>query len=551
MKILHVPLSAVVLAALAACGGSDDPAPTPSDPGPGLSAAQSCSDLNGRMIARSEIGKPTSGAVVQSATLVKADAEGNANGEYCAVRGIVMPVDPAAPNLEFQVNLPTAWNKRALQLGGGAFNGSLVTGLGKYPLQPADSKAPLAQGYVTLGSDGGHKSSAGFDASFALNAESLMNFGQLSIKKTHDVAMALIKVRYGAAPERFYFIGASQGGHEALDAAARYPGDYDGVVSNYPAYNVTMLHLGSLNAGRAMYGNGGANWMNAAKVKLLTDAVYAACDPLDGVKDGVISNVAGCDAAFGIAGVRATLRCAGGGDTGDTCLSDAQIAGVETIASPYKPGVEIAGMTQFERWPILEGALFNVSSYGTVPQPANPLSGKEALLYSVGAATTKYIITRDVNFDPMTLDPKTYETRIKEVGGIMDVSDIDLAPFIAKGGKLIMIHGTADDFITPHNSIVYWNKLVAGKGQSTVDGFARFYVVPGLGHGFGPFNATYDALGALTGWVEQGTAPGVLTAIDANPGAARTRPMCRFPGWPKYKGEGPVGDAASFACVTE
>jgi len=145
MKILHVPLSAFVLAALAACGGSDDPAPTPSDPGPGPSAAQACGDLNGRMIAKSEIGKPTSGAVVQSATLVKADADGNANGEYCAVRGIVMPVDPAAPNLEFQVNLPTAWNKRALQLGGGAFNGSLVTGLGKYPLQPADSKAPRSR----------------------------------------------------------------------------------------------------------------------------------------------------------------------------------------------------------------------------------------------------------------------------------------------------------------------------------------------------------------------------------------------------------------------
>src|SRR5690606_29100523 len=111
--------------------------------------------------------------------------------------------------------------------------------------------------------------------------------------------------------------------------------------------------------------------------------------------------------------------------------------------------------------PILEGALFNVSSYGSVPQPSNPLSGKEALLYSVGAATTKYIITRDVNFDPMTLDPKAYATRIKEVGGIMDVSDVDLGPFMKKGGKLIMIHGTADDFITPHNSVVYYRKLVA------------------------------------------------------------------------------------------
>ena len=90
--------------------------------------------------------------------------------------------------------------------------------------------------------------------------------------------MAVIKKAYGRAPERFYFIGGSQGGHEALDAAARYPDDYDGVVAHYPAYNVTLLHLGSLNAGRAVYEGGGAAWLSPAKTKLITDAVYAKCD---------------------------------------------------------------------------------------------------------------------------------------------------------------------------------------------------------------------------------------------------------------------------------
>ena len=93
--------------------------------------------------------------------------------------------------------------------------------------------------------------------------------------------------------ERFYFIGGSQGGHEALDAAARYPQDYDGVVAHYPAYNVTLLHLGSLNVGRALYADGGAGWINPQKTKLIGDAVYAKCDALDGAKDGIISNVAG------------------------------------------------------------------------------------------------------------------------------------------------------------------------------------------------------------------------------------------------------------------
>lgn len=147
--------------------------------------------------------------------------------------------------------------------------------------------------------------------------------------------MQIIRQRYAAAPRRFYFIGGSQGGHEALDAAARYAADYDGVIANYPAYNITLLQQASLNVGRALYDHGGAGWINPAKKKMIVDAVYAACDGLDGLVDGTIANVRGCNAAFNVDTVRQKLRCAGGADTGNTCLSDAQIDAVRRIASPF------------------------------------------------------------------------------------------------------------------------------------------------------------------------------------------------------------------------
>ena len=529
---------------LTACGGGGDDAPV-------LTAAQSCSALSGKAIAAAEIGKPTSGAVVQSAAMVAAAASGNTNGEYCAVKGVIVPVDPAAPNMQFEVNLPSTWNERALQFGGGGFDGSLVTGLGNYALQPSSGASPLAQGFVTLGSDGGHTGgAAAFDGSFGLNDEALLNYGQLSVKKTHDVAVSLTKARYGKAPTRFYFIGLSQGGHEALDAAARYPADFDGVIANFPAYNVTLLHLASLNTGKALYKNGGAGWSNPTKVKLLTDAVYAACDGLDGATDGVVSNISGCNAAFNIATVRSTLRCANGIDTGDTCLSDAQIDAIETIASPYKPGFPIAGMTQFEGYPILEGALFNVFGFGSVSVPSNPPSGRESLLYQAGAATTKYIITRNPALDPLTFDPLAWQARTQAVGAIMDVSNIDLGPFLAKGGKVILTHGTADDLISTGNSIDYYKALVASKGQPTVDSFFKFYLMPGMGHTFGPFNAQYDGLSLLQAWVEKGQAPTNVVMKDSNPGATRTRPMCEYPKWPKLTAGASMNDASSFTCVT-
>jgi feruloyl esterase len=506
-----------------------------------------CAGLQGLAIPASAIGLPTDGAEVKTAVAVNASDTGNVNGDFCKVIGIVKPQHSGSPNLEFEVNLPLAWNRRTLQMGGGGYDGTLVTGLAPFTLQPPNTPTPLKQGYVTLGSDGGHKGGPGFDGSFALDEEALVNYGKQSVKKTHDAAMAIIGKAYGRAPERFYFIGGSQGGHEALDAAARYPQDYDGVVAHYPAYNVTMLHLGSLNVGRAIYADGGAAWINPNKTKLIGDAIYAKCDELDGVKDGIIGNVAACNAAFD----PKTLRCPNGADTGDTCLSDAQLKAVATINSEYKPGFAVAGMDAFPKWALLEGATFTgPSNFGSVPQPSNPISGKEALLYSAGDQTVKFIITSDPKLETMKFDPKQYQARTVRAGTIMDVTDVSLEKFRAKGGKIIMTHGTADDFITPHNSIAYYNRQVAQFGRPRLDSFMRFYLVPGLGHGFGVFNAKFDSLGVLRDWVENGKAPAGLTAMDGNPNANRTRPLCEFPKWPKFTGAaGSESSAASFTCV--
>ena len=511
-----------------------------------LLPASACASLQGMSIPASAIGLPTGGATVQTAVAVSASEQGNTNGDFCRVTGIIKPQNPSSPNLELEVNLPQSWNRRALQMGGGGYNGTLVTGLTGFTLQPANVDNPLKQGFVTLGTDGGHKSTQGFDGTFALDDEALRNFGKESIKKGHDAALEIIKKAYGRAPERFYFIGGSQGGHEALDAAARYPNDYDGVVAHYPAYNVTLLHLGSLNVGRALYEGGGAAWMNPAEVKLITDAVYAKCDSLDGAKDGIISDVRACNKSFDVK----TLRCSNGSEGGDTCLSDAQLGAVAKITSDYKPGFTIAGMDTFPRWALLEGALFQGrSSFGQVPQPSNPLSGKEPLLYTAGDQTAKFIISRNPKLDTMTFDPKQYMERIKVVASIMDVSDVSLEKFKAKGGKIIMTHGTVDDFITPHNSELYYQRQMKQFGQA-VHSFMRFYMIPGFGHGFGPFNAKIDSLKALQEWVEKGKAPSGLVATDGNPNANRARPLCEWPKFPKFTGAaGTENNAASYTCT--
>ena len=513
-------------------------------------ARQRCSALQGVVIPRESIGLPTNGAVVVSASLVTASDAGNSNGEFCKALGSIRPVDPTAPDIKFEINLPSNWNNRLLQMGGGGFDGTLVTGLGGVSNQVPAAPTPLALGYVTVGSDSGHEG-AGFDAAFALNDEALANFGHLQIKKTHDAAMYLVKARYGSPPQHSYFAGASQGGHEGFVAAQKYPADFDGVIAQYPAYNVVLMHLGSQVFARALYGGTGAGWINPKKVKTLVAAVYAACDGLDGVEDGIISNVPGCNKTFTMQTVRAKLGCEGGADTGDACLSDAQIQAVDAINSPFSLSFPTAGgLTTYPKWPILEGATFLNNTLGESAVPSRPPAATDAFQLRPADATIRYIITRNLTLDPLTFDPNQWAARIVQVSSILDANSIDLTQFMGRGGKLILMVGSIDDSITSHNTLNYYSRLVGRFGQAVLDSFVRFYFIPGFGHGNGVFNAKFDSLGALDGWVTRGQSPGTLVGIDGNAGnKGRTRPLCVYPAWPKYSGSGDVNAASSFACA--
>lgn len=502
--------------------------------------AQTCAALGDATIAADDIDLPTTGASVTSATWAE-----DGNGQ-CRVIGDIHPVDPEAPPIEFQVNLPSNWNDRAVQMGGGGYDGSLVTGLDPYSLQPAGQKTPLQQGFVTLGSDGGHKGAGGFDSTFGLNDEALANYGTQSIKKTHDVAMALMKEAFKKSPRYFYFIGFSQGGHEAINAAGLYPDDYDGVVAGTPSYNVAMMHAGIGSVYRdALYANDGAGWMNRTETQLLVDAVYEACDGLDGLEDGVISNTRACQNTFDVT----TLRCPDGADAGDTCLSDAQIAAANAIASDHNIGFPIEGNAVAAGAPIYYGGTYEVFSLGSVDQPAHPASGQEAFQYSVLNAIATNIVTRDPDYDTRTFTLSEWSARIQEVGAELDSTSVDLSAFAKRGGKMILTTGLADDGISPANTIQFYDRQVSAFGEKDLSRFLRFYTMPGFSHGFGPFNATYDALPALMKWVEKGKAPAKLTTTDANAANdGRTRPLCQYPTWPKYKAGDP-DKASSFRCV--
>src|SRR4029079_2181817 len=126
---------------------------------------------------------------------------------------------------------------------------------------------------------------------------------------------------------------------------------------------------------------------NAAKQELLVKAVVAACDGIDGAKDGIISNVAACK--FDVQ----SIRCPNGADTGDSCWSDAQIAAIKAYDDPVTFAYRQGGETSYPGWPVLSGADFK-GPLGSAA-PANPAPREMAGFSHYWDQLVRYTITRD------------------------------------------------------------------------------------------------------------------------------------------------------------
>ena len=166
------------------------------------------------------------------------------------------------------------------------------------PQAPPTNPLPLGRGYATFGSDSGHQAgpTTSRDGTFAANDEALRNFSVDALKKTRDAATIVIQHRYAKAPTLTYFAGGSTGGREALLAVGNWPRDFDGAIVLYPAWNAVALNLQLGGMSREMAKPGA--YMNRDKRKTLLDASLETCDALDGAQDGIIANVAACEATF-------------------------------------------------------------------------------------------------------------------------------------------------------------------------------------------------------------------------------------------------------------
>jgi feruloyl esterase len=325
------------------------------------------------------------------------------------------------------------------------------------------------------------------------------------VHETSVQSKAIVRAFYGRDAGRSYFDGCSDGGREALMEAQRYPDDFVGILAGAPANNWAPLSLYQAWLVRANMDAQGGQILDASKLPALHAAVMRECADAH----GVIRDPRAC--TFD----PASIQCPAGSDRPD-CLTPAQVGAARRLyRGPTADGVQLFnGGEPFGSEVSWQGWM--IGPAGDAAWPNDVISASIALDYFRYMAYWRNppasFSLRDIRF---TLD--TYRG-LQPLGRIYNANDPDLEAFRARGGKLILYHGWADQAISPWSSLDYYRAVAREMGGfAATQRFSRLYMIPGLYHcPCGPYPtgdppATVDLMDELVGWVENRSAPGEVT----------------------------------------
>lgn len=575
-KNWFIPLSVLTLCVgLSACGDNDSSNTTQAtatipklSPAIGTNLKGACADLQGFQYANTSI---TSASLEAAGSLKVA---GQDIAAHCRITGYmyprVSPVDGQSYQIGFEMRLPLDWNGRFLYQGNGGTDGNIVTATGQVgsggPLTNA-----LHDGFAVISSDAGHNASQ--NPLFGLDPQARIDYGYGAITKLTPMAKNLIQAAYGKLPDRSYAGGTSNGGRHAMMAATRLSDQYDGILASTPGFHLPRAAAAQLYTAQqlrrvATDENDLSTALTLSERKLLALSILNQCDGLDGANDGLVQDVEACRTAFDIH--RDVPVCTVERD--GSCLSTEQL---DVLANIYRGPVNATGEALYSTQPFDPGLLGSNwaswkfdSSVGTARDPV-----AVGIIFQVPPDPSMMQNSRqfafnfnfDVDYAKLSATNETYQE--SAMSFMIPPNELNLDQLQQRGGKMIVVQGTADGVFSVDDTQNWYDKLLQkyqNNASGTAPSFVRFFRVPGMNHSRGGIATDqFDALKVLVNWVEYGQAPDriiagsrgegnasgqVNTELPTDWSANRTRPLCPYPLIARYNGQGDSEQAENFSC---
>ncbi|RDW65208.1 hypothetical protein BP5796_09900 [Coleophoma crateriformis] len=446
---------------------------------------------------------------------------------------------------------PASFKNRYLATGGGGY--AINSGTGNSGSLPGG----VFYGAVAGATDGGFGNfDTNFDAVYIIqngttDLESLFMFGYQAVHELTLLGQLFTKSFFNMSDNKLYsyYQGCSEGGRDGWSQVQRFT-DFDGVVTGAPAFRFSFQQVQHLYSNVVEQTLG--YYPTACELQKIVNETIAACDPLDGLTDGVVARTDLCKLHFNTSSIigkayycPATPVYAGfppapawpeqnGTVTAEAiATTDKIIDGLrdtdgKRVYFSYQPSSIFAdGYTSYNTSSDTWGLYLN--QFGT-------------------EFVARYLELLDTNL--ISLDGVTYDTLKqwiiegwKKYDDTLHTTWPDLTAYHDAGGKILHYHGESDFSIPTASSVRYhesvrqvmYGNLTFNESTEALSDWYRLYLVPGAQHCApnayqpnGPFPQTN--LGVLIDWVENGLTPDTLNATHlAGSKIGQNAQICAWP----------------------
>ncbi|TGJ86258.1 hypothetical protein E0Z10_g2506 [Xylaria hypoxylon] len=459
-----------------------------------------------------------------------------------------------------------------------------VAGGGGYSLS-SDATGGIEYGAASGATDAGYDAfSYSFDevalyGNGTTNWDATHMFGYQALGEMTSIAKPLARGFYGVSDETkiyTYYEGCSDGGREGMSQVQRWGELYDGVITGAPAFRMAHQQIGHIVP--ATIEQTLNYFPPTCALDKIVNATIAACDPLDGRTDGVISRTDLCKIHFDLKSIIGeSYYCAAQSGSSLGFGFSKRQAGSQSTTSPEQNGtvtakdVEVAqavydglhnsnGERAYLSWQI-----------GSDLSDANPTYNNETDSWGLnipstgGSWATKFVEL--LGLDNLSdLNNVTYDTLVEWMNfGMVRYLDTlqttlpDLTEFQSSGGKLLHYHGESDPSVPAASSVHYWQsvrdimypELNDAKAQEALAEWYQFYLVPGAAHcgtnTLQPGPYPQDNMQTIIDWVENSVQPARLNAtVSSGNYSGEVQKLCQWPTRPVWQEDG-----SSFNCVND